>query len=193
MGLYATFSAVPNQYIIISVLSLAGRYVPLLLPEVSLNYGEGRCVVVNQAQSTRIEIRCVGGDVVPHNVRAGDLAGLLEAVETLIVASVLHEHPELTRDDIIIGLTDVQNKSLGLHFTPSLPQIIIPEFERIAVAIQERKFDALTPDARDALRKIATFSRKHRCVTQLRTTGRDDVLATIDQELVPEYCEMFYA
>lgn len=149
--------------------------------------------MVNQAQSTRIEIRCVGGDVVPHNVRAGDLAGLLEAVETLIVASVLHEHPELTRDDIIIGLTDVQNKSLGLHFTPSLPQIIIPEFERIAVAIQERKFDALTPDARDALRKIATFSRKHRCVTQLRTTGRDDVLATIDQELVPEYCEMFYA
>jgi len=67
--------------------------------------------VVNQAQSERIEIRCVGDDVVPHNVRAGDLAGLLEAAETLIVAGVLREHPELTRDDIIIGLTEVQNKA----------------------------------------------------------------------------------
>lgn len=140
--------------------------------------------MVNQAQSERIEIRCVGGDVVPHNVRAGDLAGLLEAAETLIVAGVLREHPELTRDDIIIGLTEVQNKSLGLQFTPSLPQIVIPEFERIAVVIQQRTFDALPPDARDALRKIATFTRKHRCVTQLRTTGRDAVLATIDQEFV---------
>jgi hypothetical protein len=148
--------------------------------------------VVNQAQSERIEIRCVGGDIVPHNVRASDLAGLLEAAETLIVAGVLREHPELTRDDIIIGLTEVQNKSLGLQFTPWLPQIVIPEFERIAVVIQQRIFDTLPPDARDALRKIATFTRKHRCVTQLRTTRRDAVLVTIDQELVVPIAPRLY-
>jgi hypothetical protein len=140
--------------------------------------------VTSPSQSELIEFRFVGGDIVPHNVRASDLADLLEAAEALITSAVLREHHELTKDDIILGLTEVQSKSLGLRFTPSIPQIIIPEFERLADTIQRRLFDLLPHEAREALRKIATFTRKNRCVAQLRTGNREVILATVEPDLV---------
>lgn len=147
---------------------------------------------MDQAQNELIELRFVGGDVVPQNVRASELAGLLEATETLIVATILREHQELNREDIIIGLTEVQNKSLGLKFASSIPQIIVPAFKRLAHAIHQRKFESLPHEARDALRKLATFTRKNRCVAQFRIASHNDVLATIEQDLVVPIAPRLY-
>lgn len=139
--------------------------------------------MINPSQNELIGIRFVGGGITPRNVPASDLADLLKAAETLVTSTVLREHGKLTKEDLILGLTRVEDQSLGLTFTSSIPQIVVPEFQRITKIISQHLFDSLPPEARDALRKIATFTRKNRCVAEFRIGTDEAVLATVDAEL----------
>lgn len=140
--------------------------------------------MANLSYEKQIELRFVGDDINPHTVRASDLAEILKATETLVQATVLHEYPELTKEDIALSLTEIQNQSLGLRFTSPIPQVVVPEFERLASLIQRHYFEALPPEANDALRRIATFTRKHHCVAEFRAGDRETALATVASSLV---------
>lgn len=140
--------------------------------------------MTSSSKNELIELRFVGGGITPPNTRASELAAMLEAAEALITSVVLQEHDELTKDDLYIGLTIIEDKSLGLKFRPSLPNIVVPEFERLADAVKRRFFDFLPSEARDALRKIATFTRKNKCVAEFRSANSESILAVIEPELV---------
>lgn len=140
--------------------------------------------MTSQAQDELLQLRFTGGAIAPRHVPAGELADILKAAETLIVATVLREHSKLTKEDIILGLTQVEDKSLGLMFVPSIPQVVIPEFHRIADIVNHKLFEMLPVEARDALRKIATFTRKRHCVAEFRVSGSEVVLATVEADLV---------
>lgn len=131
-----------------------------------------------------IEIRFVGGDIAPRNVRAGDLAELLEAVELLVQSNVLREHDELTPDDFFLALGEVHEGSLALQFTSPIPQVVVPTFEKVADLVQTERFDLLPAPANEALRRIALFNRKNRCVAEFRAGGGEAVLATVASNLV---------
>lgn len=143
-------------------------------------------------QDEVIELRFVGGDIAPHNVRASDLADLLKAAETLVWSAVLREHDELTKDDIFLALSEVRNKSLGLRFASPIPQVVVPSFKRLAANIQHQRFDLLGPEAHEALRRITTFTRKNRCKAEFRTASTDDVLATVESSLVIPAVQRFH-
>lgn len=140
--------------------------------------------MTHQSQNELLKLRFVGGAISPRQIPAGELADILKSTETLVVATVLKEHPKLTRDDLILGLTQIEDKSLGLMFLPSIPQIIVPEFRRITGIVNRKLFDLLPYEARDAVRKIATFTRKRQCVAEFRLGDSEDILATVDADLV---------
>ena len=139
---------------------------------------------MNQPTAEAFELRFIGGDITPSNVRAHDVASVLEATEDLLASSVLRAHPELSNDDIIIGITSITSGSLVLRFSPSLPTLVLPIFEQVTTAIQSQSFERLPQAARLALRKIATFTRKNRCIAEFRAVGRDTPLAVINADLV---------
>lgn len=139
---------------------------------------------MSQSQNELLQLRFTGGAIAPRHVSAGELADILKATEILIVAAVLREHSKLTKEDIILGLTHVEDASLGLVFMPSIPQVVVPEFHRIADIIKHKLFEQLPVEACDALRKIATFTRKKQCVAEFRVSGSGVVLATVEADLV---------
>lgn len=139
--------------------------------------------MTNLSQNDSIEIRFVGGGIALGKLRASELADVLKAAETLIQSSVLSTHQDLTKDDIFLALTDVRDGSVGLQFKPTLPQIVLPEYERIAELISYARYDMLPPEANDALRRIATFARKNHCTAELRTSTSSHALAVVDQDM----------
>lgn len=131
-----------------------------------------------------ITLRFSGGGITPSNMHARELADMLTAAEDLVTAAVLQEYSELTKDDIIVSLTTVTEGSLSLGFSPSLPDIVIPAFERLGEAIHQQDFGSLSNNARDALRAITTFTRRNRCTAELWVRSRSEPLTTIDPNLV---------
>ena len=60
-------------------------------------------------------IRLTGEGVRPHLIPASDLAELLIAAEQTVLALAGKEHPEAA-EDLVVGLTDVKDASIGFTF-----------------------------------------------------------------------------
>lgn len=137
-----------------------------------------------RSERETIQFRFTGGDVAPSNVRASDVADLVKAADMFVSATVAAAHDEMRQEDVIVGITEIRDTSLGLIFTPALPRIVLPVFERAATAVQRGDFYQLPEEARDAVRKVATFARKNRCRAELRIGDQGVILATIDETVV---------
>lgn len=114
--------------------------------------------------SDLLTIRFTGSDnVKPPEIRSRDIAQIIEAYEDAIVSIALEEHPELRKDAIRVSLIEIQDASVGLIFRPNLPQISFPAALKINEAIKHGSFFILNERARECLRKISNFTKKHQC------------------------------
>jgi hypothetical protein len=72
-----------------------------------------------------IEFKMRGQDIQPGNLRAKDLGDFLIYVEDSIAPLVLKDNPDLSRDEIIIGLIAIRPGSVALDFSPQLPELVL--------------------------------------------------------------------
>jgi hypothetical protein len=63
-----------------------------------------------------IQIRLKGTDVKPGLIRSKDIAEILEYIEDFVVYQALQTDNELKKEDIIVGLYQIEDKSIGLKF-----------------------------------------------------------------------------
>ena len=63
-----------------------------------------------------ISIRLEGNGVSPGFIRSREIAEIIEGVEDMIIAEVIKADPKCTRDEIIVGIYRIENKSIGLAF-----------------------------------------------------------------------------
>lgn len=130
-----------------------------------------------------IEIRFVGSDIYPGNVRSREIAEMITSAEDMIASIIVREHPELKKDNIIIGLTHIQKGSLRLQFAPQLPELVFPAYTKITQSIIESDYVHLPFSSIDSLKKIVAFTRRHSCSAELRINGIDEqLLAMITPE-----------
>jgi hypothetical protein len=128
------------------------------------------------------QLRFTGGGVQPDVVPARELAELIIATEEAISSIALQRNPGLNPDEIIVGLVQVESKSLGLSFASSSPDVVGSAFKEIASSIARRSFTGLPTKSLRGLRVLAEFNTAHNCRTQFwngETTAREP-LAEMD-------------
>jgi hypothetical protein len=143
---------------------------------------------MDRAGSERfIEVSFSGTDIKPASVKASDIAEILKAVEDMVEAQVFRDHPEIDREQVIVGFVNIKSESVDLQFVSPLQQIVFPIFQGIGEAVTTNDYRNLPAGSVDALDKIVTFSRKRQCVAELVTrNGHRKVLATITPDIVFE-------
>lgn len=131
-------------------------------------------------ESTLFEIRLVGEGLKPGQIRSKELAEVIEVVEDMIASIVVHENPELKKENIIIGLAEIGNSSIGLRFAPNLEELTIPATHRLTQSVNNGDFSHLPSSVVNGLRKISSFTRKHECDAEFRSiNGEITVLAVV--------------
>lgn len=113
---------------------------------------------------------------------ARELAELLIATEDTISSIALKRNPGLNPDEIVVGLVQVENQSLGLSFASSSPDVVGSAFKEIADSITRRSFAGLPAKSVRGLRVLAEFNNTHNCRAQFwngETTARQP-LAEMD-------------
>ena len=78
-------------------------------------------------------IRLMGDGVRPHLIPASDLAQLLVAAEQTVLAIAARDHPE-EADELIVGLTEVQDKSIGFGFSSNRADIVRSAYTELITA-----------------------------------------------------------
>jgi hypothetical protein len=96
-------------------------------------------------------------DIKPADIRAGELADLIKAFEDMIAATVAEKAPKIEKDQLGIGLVEINNQSVDLYFDTKLPELIQPAYHKITQNISTSEFLNLTDDTLDHLRIIHRF------------------------------------
>lgn len=134
-----------------------------------------------------IEVSFSGEGVKPNSVKASDIADILKAVEDMVEAQVFRDHPEIDKDQVILGFVSIKGDSVDLKFVSPIEGIVFPIFQGIGKAVTANDYRDLPTGSIEALDKIVTFSRKKQCVAELVTSdGHRRVLATITPNIVFE-------
>ncbi|WP_421718342.1 hypothetical protein [Algiphilus sp.] len=134
-----------------------------------------------------IEFRLRGEGIKPGLVRSHELAEIIEAVESFVTAEVLAADDNINKDDIVVGLYQIADKSIGLKFKTTLATVAIPAFLNATSSLAKSDFDALAPQSLKPLRAVSAFARRHNCVAELKIPSVVDSLASITPETdVPE-------
>jgi len=132
----------------------------------------------------KIEFHFTGEGITPSAIRAGDLAHILEAIEDVLAAVVIAQHSTLSKDNLLIGLSNITTGSLSLQFSTQLPEVVIPAFQEVSHAIRAGKPSLLPRESYPAFDKIIQFMKKNQAqVDLILVNGKPETLATITPDL----------
>lgn len=133
---------------------------------------------------TLFEIRFAGGGILPENVRAGEMAEILNSIEDMVSAMVAKDHPTLTKEDLVVGLVNIKRGSVHLQFSSKIPEVALPAFVQVSKTIKTKKFDALPKTALKSLQTFSSFVHKKNCDAEFITrNGKTKVLATFTPDI----------
>ena len=117
----------------------------------------------------RIEVRIVEEDLQPGRMRSFELAEIIKSVEDAIASKVVLDHPELSKDEIVIGLLSIGDGSLSLRFASPLEQEVAPAFLDIVEAIDTDDYAALPHSSLESLRTITSIARRRNSDFEFRS------------------------
>lgn len=133
---------------------------------------------------SRIELRLTGEGIKPGTVRSQEIAELLEALEDLVTSQALLDNPQLNKDDIVVGLYEIADQSIGLRFKTTLASLVVPAFISATQAVAHDDFDSISPQSIKALQVVSAFTKRHHCLAEMKISERELPLATISPETI---------
>lgn len=126
-----------------------------------------------------IKIRLTGEGVRPGLVRSKELAEILESIEDMVVSESLKRTPSLKKDDIVVGLYQIEDNSIGLVFRTTLASVVIPAFIATSQAVEANEYDLLTTQSLKSLEVLSNFSKRHNCNAEFSSSLSNNVIAEI--------------
>ena len=119
-------------------------------------------------------------NVRPETVKAGDVADVLKAVENMVENQVFQSHPEVKKDQAIVGFTSIRASSLDLQFYSPYNTIAKSSFQELGRAIENSSYINLPGPSFKAGLVVSAFSRKYKCDAEFVHQNRErTVLAKI--------------
>jgi hypothetical protein len=132
------------------------------------------------AHDVTVGILLTGEGMSPGAIRSKEIGEIIISVEEMIASMVIHDHPDVKKEDVVIGLKNVRPGSIGLEFSPNLTALTLPATRRITTAIAKNDFGALPSGALDSLRQLSAFARRHQCDAEFFTqNGKVESLAIL--------------
>jgi hypothetical protein len=139
----------------------------------------------NIIPASTIEVKING--TTPETTKASDVAEILKSIESMIEPCILRDHPEIKRENIVIGLIQVKSASLGLEFKSPANGTMISAFRTIGNAISTDNYSNLPLLSIEPLETLMSYARKwQRNADLIVNNGRPEVIATITPETVIE-------
>jgi len=130
-----------------------------------------------------LEIHFVGENISPQNIRIGEIAVILDAIENVLLSVISKEHEGVTKEILTIGLHNVNAGSLGLQFTSKLPELVTPAFEQVAVSVRNRTVDSIPFESLNHFEKILSFVKRHQAQADfIIINGKSRSLATLTSD-----------
>lgn len=126
-----------------------------------------------------IEIRLRGEGVKPGLIRSRELAEILSAVEDIVIAETVRRDPNAKREDIIVGLYEIADESIGLKFKTTLAAIAIPAFVAASHSVSIGEFGQLSPLSLKPLQVIAGFAKRHDAIAEFKVGTSSTPIAEI--------------
>lgn len=134
-----------------------------------------------------IEIRLRGEGVKPGLIRSHELAEILSAVEDIVIAETVRRDPNAKRDDIVVGLYEIADESIGLKFKTTLAAIAIPAFVAASHSVSIGEFGQLSPLSLKPLQVIAGFAKRHDAIAEFKVGTSSVPIAEITPfTLIPQ-------
>lgn len=141
-----------------------------------------------------IEIRLRGEGIKPGLVRSHELAEILAAVEDMVIAESLKRDPGLKKEDIVVGLYEIADESVGLRFRSSVAAIAIPAFAAASQAVALGHFEEISPQSLKPLQVLSSFAKRHNAVAELKVRGESTPIAEITSStVIPQEPKIFGA
>lgn len=119
---------------------------------------------------TPVTLKLEGADLFPHDLRSGDLATVITALEAAVGALVQDEAPAVKADQTRLSLVAVEAGSTTLAFTPNIEALAVPAVQRLIDAVNRNDFVGFPVAAVNGLRKIVTFVHKRQGSATLAVT-----------------------
>lgn len=126
-----------------------------------------------------IEIRLRGEGIKPGLIRSHELAEILSAVEDIVIAETVRRDPSAKREDIVVGLYEIADESIGLKFRTTLAAISIPAFVAASHSVALGEFDQLSPSSLRPLQVIAGFAKRHDAIAEFKVGDSSVPIAEI--------------
>jgi len=93
-------------------------------------------------------------DILPHDIRAGELAQIITSLEDLILEIVKIKNPSITKEILGIGIYKLENNSIDIDVISKVPEVADPAYMLLTNVINSQKFLTLPNKALDHLREI---------------------------------------
>lgn len=115
----------------------------------------------------------------PSDIRAGELAKIIVAFEEMIASTVKRNRPQISKEELGVGLVKIEDKSIGLEFATKLPELTIGAYEEITDLVAKGNFLELSGETLDALREIHSFVKSKNCEGELFSRNGKTVLKAV--------------
>lgn len=115
----------------------------------------------------------------PSDIRAGELAKIIMAFEDMIASTVHRTRPQITKDELGVGLIKIEDKSIGLEFSTKLPELTIDAYNAITDSVAKENFFALSTETLKSLREIHSFIKSKNCEGELFSRNGKTVLKAL--------------
>ncbi len=124
-----------------------------------------------------IGLRLVG--MKPADVRAGELARIISSFEDMIASTVNRNRPQISKEDLGIGLVHIEDKSVGLEFATKLPELAVPAYNTITESVASDKFLQLSSETLKHLREIHAFIKANNCEGEMFSRNGHIILKAV--------------
>lgn len=115
----------------------------------------------------------------PSDIRAGELAKIIISFEDMIASTVKRSRPQISKDELGVGLVKIEDKSIGLEFSTKLPELTINAYNTITDSVARGNFLELSGATLEALREIHSFIKSKNCEGELFSRNGTIVLKAI--------------
>jgi len=133
-----------------------------------------------------LEVRFAGNDIKPTAVKPHKIAELIIAFEKSLLSDLKDRHPEIDTNELLFAFTEVEDKSLGIRFTPKLVRdFIVASFTFISTSFETGDFSAISNNTISELKPFTKFSKKYNCIGEFNLNGKTLSSFTPTTEIQP--------
>lgn len=115
-----------------------------------------------------MEIKFTGEDIFPETIRAKELADILTSIEESLTNIIIKENPDISIEELVIGLVNIEEGSAKLRFKSTLQVLTLSAFTLLSSSIATNDFTKVPIATIKSVKTISDFTKQRNCIAEFR-------------------------